>query len=278
MHNKDDLVVEGFGEEWTRFDQHSLSDSELHSMFDDYFHIFPWSDLPNDAFGLDLGCGSGRWARFVAPRVGRLHCVDASDAALFVARRALADATNCTFECASVDAIGIDDNSADFGYSIGVLHLVPDTEAGLRACIAKLKPGAPFLLYLYYDFSDRALWFRTLGVLTRFPRIVISRLPPAMRSLLTQMIAACVYYPLARASLLLERAGANVRDFPLSIYRSRTFYVMRNDALDRFGTRIEKRFSREAIEQMMQRCGLTSINFSNRPPFWTAVGIKERPT
>jgi methylase of polypeptide subunit release factors len=33
-----------------------------------------------------MGCGSGRWARFVAPHVGRLHCIDPSSA-LAVARQ-----------------------------------------------------------------------------------------------------------------------------------------------------------------------------------------------
>jgi len=27
-----------------------------------------------------MGCGSDRWANFMAPRVGRLHCIDTSGA------------------------------------------------------------------------------------------------------------------------------------------------------------------------------------------------------
>ncbi len=36
-----------------------------------------------------MGCGSGRWARWVAPKVGRLHCIDPS-IAIDVARKNLA--------------------------------------------------------------------------------------------------------------------------------------------------------------------------------------------
>jgi hypothetical protein len=50
---------------------------------------------------------------------------------------------------------------------------------------------------------------------------------------------------------------------------------MRTDALDRFGTRLEKRFTKIQIEEMMLRAGLENINFSNDLPFWCAVGYKK---
>jgi len=76
--NLDVKTVSGFGDEWTRFDQTGLSEREREELFDRYFHIFPWQLLPADPVGFDLGCGSGRWASLVAPRVRRLHCIDAS--------------------------------------------------------------------------------------------------------------------------------------------------------------------------------------------------------
>ena len=90
MSNADKRVIEAFGQEWSRFDQSAVASSELEAIFREYFAVFPWAHLPARAIGFDLGCGSGRWARFVAPRVGQLHCIDASHAALEVARRNLA--------------------------------------------------------------------------------------------------------------------------------------------------------------------------------------------
>src|SRR5271169_5493447 len=84
MSNLDHAVVEGFGQEWSRFDQSGIAQAELQALFNEYFSVFPWADLPPGAVGFDLGCGSGRWAQFVAPRVGQLHCIDASSAALEV--------------------------------------------------------------------------------------------------------------------------------------------------------------------------------------------------
>jgi hypothetical protein len=90
------------------------------------------------------------------------------------------------------------------------------------------------------------------------------------------VIAASAYFPLARIALLAERAGINVEHFPLSTYRKRSFYSMRTDALDRFGTRLERRFRREEIEAMMQRAGLRDIEFSDHAPYWCALGWRRR--
>jgi SAM-dependent methyltransferase len=271
MTNLDPAVIEGFGQEWTRFDQSAVRQDELLALFETYFSVFPWEMLPANGTGFDLGCGSGRWAQFVAPRVGRLHCVDASAAALAVARKNLQAHSNCEFHCASVDAIPLPDGSADFGYSLGVLHHIPDTQKGLVECVRKLKPGAPFLLYLYYAFDNRPRWFRALWKISDIGRRLLCRLPFRLRSALCDLIAATVYWPLARLSAGLERLGMNVDHLPLSAYRHRSFYAMRTDALDRFGTRLERRFSREQMRMMMERAGLQRIVF-NESVFWCAVG------
>ena len=267
-------VVDGFGDEWSRFDQTELSDSELYRMFDHYFNIFPWDRLSPDAVGFDLGCGSGRWAKFVAPRVGYLHLIDASAEALAVARRNMSKSQNCDFHVAGVDQMPIADSGSDFGYSLGVLHHIPDTEAGLHACVAKLKPGAPFLLYLYYRFDNRPVWFRAVWQVSDAVRRVVAHLPHGLRYTASQVLAATVYLPLARTAKILEKTGMNVESFPLAWYRNSSFYVMRTDALDRFGTRLERRFTKAEMGQLMDRCGLENIRFSETS-FWTAVGYKK---
>ncbi len=272
--NLDHRTVRGFGEEWRAYDQSDLPPAEHRELFEQYFVVFPWHSLPPDAAGFDLGCGSGRWARLVAPRVGTLHCIDASAAALEVARKNLAGLPGCRFHLASVDQIPLPDASLDFGYSLGVLHHVPDTEAGIRACVAKLKPGAPLLLYLYYAFDNRPWWFRALWRASDCLRRLICRLPPGVKVFLTTMIAAAVYFPLARAALVLEKVGWKVDAFPLAYYRGRSFYTMRTDALDRFGTRLEQRFRADQVRGMMQRAGLEAIRFSPSAPYWCAVGFK----
>lgn len=273
--NIDLAVVSGFGDEWKRFDQRPVTETEMADLFEGYFRIFPWALLPPGAAGLDVGCGSGRWARLVAPRVGKLICIDASTDAAEVARRNLSDQANCEVIVASVDDLPVPDGSMDFAYSLGVLHHVPDTLAGIRNCAAKLKPGAPFLIYLYYALDNRPGWFRLLWRLSNPVRLVISQLPHGWRYFFSQILAGTVYWPLARLSRLLERWGLSVDSMPLSYYRQRSFYVMRNDVLDRFGTRLEQRFARQQIETMMIEAGFEEIQFSETAPYWCAVGLRK---
>jgi len=270
--NLDKQTVRGFGDEWQRFGRLNVPDYD--QMVHDYFAIFPWESLPPNAEGFDLGCGSGRWAKYVSARVGRLHCIDASADALEVAKRNLGSFPAVSFHHASVDAIPLPDSSADFGYSLGVLHHVPDTEAGLQACVKLLKPGAPFLLYLYFAFDNKPRWYRQLWAASELVRRVVSRTPRAVRSVLSSLLAYLVYWPLSRLAGLADRFGLNVDSIPLAYYRDKSMYVLRTDALDRFGTRLEKRFTRAQIEELMRRAGLERIVFSERRPYWVALGYK----
>lgn len=274
--NKDIKTVAGFGDEWERFDQSELDSEEHVLLFEKYFSVFPWHSLPEGAQGFDMGCGSGRWAKLVATRVGKLHCIDPSSA-LQVAQRNLASFPNCEFHQGGVGDAVLSDDSMDFGYSLGVLHHVPDTQRGIQDCVRMLKPGAPFLLYLYYALDNRSIAYRWLWLASDALRRGISILPHGPRYVASQIIASFVYWPFARFAAFMESAGLSkerVSALPLSFYRHLSFYTMRTDALDRFGTRLEQRFTRKQIQSMMQAAGLSNIQFSEGSPFWCAVGYR----
>jgi SAM-dependent methyltransferase len=272
--NLDPEVIAGFGAEWSRFDQSSMPDAEARDLFDAYFSLVPWDKLPPNAVAIDIGCGSGRWARLAASRFGRLHCVDPAAPALESARRNLAGATNVEFHLADAGSIPLPDDSADFAYSLGVLHHVPDTARALQDAVRKLKPGGMFLVYLYYALDNRPIWFRALWRTSDLARHAISRFSLPVRTFVTDLMAAFVYWPLARTARLLHKLGWRSDSFPLAAYRDRSFYVMRTDALDRFGTRLEQRFTRAEIEQMMSAASLHDIVFREAAPYWTALGVK----
>ena len=273
-HELDKKVVSGFGDEWNRFDQTALSNDEHQRMFSEYFSIFPWGEIDDDAVGFDMGCGSGRWARLVAPRVGKLYCVDPSSA-IHVAKKNLASFDNCVLLNESVFSLSIKSESMDFGYSLGVLHHISDTRSALKICIDRLKSGAPFLIYLYYAFDNRPFWYRFVWKLSELFRILVSRLPYGLRFAISQFFAAAVYYPISKLTFFLEKIGLDVHHIPLSSYRRSSFYTMRTDALDRFGTRLEKRFTQKQIKELMEDAGLYDIVFSDHSPYWCAMGRKK---
>ena len=273
-NNMDAETVASFGDEWSRYDQSSMSYSEASEIFMEYFSIFPWDMLPSNPVGFDMGCGSGRWAKFVAPKVGRLNCIDPSSA-LDIARRNLIDFKNVEYIKASVSESGIPINSQDFGYSLGVLHHVPDTESAINSCVSILKPGAPLLVYLYYAFDNRGWVYRLLWRASDLVRRIICKLPSRFKHLVTDVIAAIVYFPLARLSLLLDKVGIIAVSIPLFFYRNHSFYTMRTDSRDRFGTPLEQRFTKQQIKSYMERSGLIDIKFSDNAPYWCAVGIKQ---
>lgn len=260
-------TVEGFGDEWTTYDQGDRDPESIRRSFDRYVAEFPWP--PEGSIGIDVGAGSGRWAAQVIGRGRRVVALDASASALAVCRR---NAPGAPAVNGSAVELPFADDSFDFAISLGVLHHLPDTEGAIREIHRVLRPGAPFLVYLYYAFDNRPQWFRSLWQVSDVLRRALAEAPFKVRLAVTRVIAYTVYWPLSRLARVAERIGLGVDSFPLSGYRHQPVYVLRTDALDRFGTRLEKRYSRAEIEELLVAQGFSDIRFNPEFPFWCAVG------
>ncbi|HEY6252379.1 MAG TPA: class I SAM-dependent methyltransferase [Candidatus Angelobacter sp.] len=265
--NIDPKTVEGFGKEWGRFTQREMSEAERAEVFRKYFSLVNLST--KRARVLDMGCGSGRWDILVAPFVTQLVAADASPEALSVARQNV-KAPNVTFVEATPETLPFPDGYFDFIFSLGVLHHVPDTQGAIHALTAKLSSGGTLLLYLYYAFDTRPGWFKMLWKISDWIRRLVCSLPFPLRFGFSQIVAVFVYWPLARAAKYLPVPDS----WPLKFYAHRSFYFMRTDALDRFGTRLEKRFTQEQIIIMLERAGLRNVRFSEGDPYWVCVATK----
>jgi len=179
---------------------------------------------------------------------------------------------------AAADTIPYPDNYFDFGYSLGVLHHIPNTPRALNDCIMKIKPGGYFLLYLYYSLDNRSLVFKALFHLSNLLRKGISKLPKGLKKLVCDILAVLFYMPFVLLCRVMKMFGVPEkfrRRIPLQAYEDQSFYIIRNDSLDRFGTPLEQRFSQKEIKLMMEAAGLTDIVFSNKIPFWHAIGKKK---
>lgn len=266
-------TVNSFGDEWERFNE--FDQQEIEEVGNRYFALVKDQLTPTTKV-LDVGCGSGRWDRYLASRVGLVEGVDPSKA-VFVAHRMNAELPNVRITHAGVAEIPFKDDSFDIAISLGVLHHIPDTGAALARLTRKVKPGGLVLIYLYYNFENRGWAFKCLHSLSEGVRGLVSRSPKALKVLICEFIALTVYWPLARIAAALKQVFPQHtfwRKIPLSFYHDRSFYVMRNDSLDRFGTPLEQRFSRQQIRDMMSSAGLSDIKFSELEPFWCAVGTR----
>jgi SAM-dependent methyltransferase len=270
--NIDWKTVESFGQEWNKF--HDFSEKEINKIGDDYFDIVGPEHIKKSTMALDVGCGSGRWAKYLSPNVGFIEAIDPSNA-VFAASSLLEKEKNIRITQAGVDSIPFQDNSFDFVYSLGVLHHLPNTKLAISRCFEKLKPKGWFLIYLYYNLDNRGIFYRLIFNFSNLLRVVISQLSETPKKVICDLIAAIIYWPLARFSFLIGKVTSGFsKKLPLSYYGDLSFKIMRNDSLDRFGTPLEKRFSKDEIEKMLTDVGFVNIKFSEKAPYWHAISQK----
>ena len=116
-------------------------------------------------------------------------------------------------------------------------------------------------MYLYYDFENKPFWYRLIWYPTDLLRKIISSLPFKLKLPITKLIAFTVYLPLATLGRIISKIGIDAKSLPLYYYKDKSFYFMKTDSLDRFSTKIEKRFSKEEITKMMELSGLEKYYF-----------------
>ena len=271
--NLDQQVIDSFGHEWSAFDYaESETDGALDSQFLAYCTPIDLTQFNSkSSVAADFGAGSGRWASRLLPHFSLVYALEPSDGANKVLKNKFSKESRMTILQETVGANSIPTESLELAMSLGVLHHIPNTGLAIKDVASKNKAGGVFLCYLYYKLENKPLYYRGLFWTSNSLRWVISRLPYALRKLIARVIAALIYLPLARTAKLLSSAGKNVSNFPLHHYANMPFVMLQNDALDRFGTRLEQRFSKKEITEMLGSADfdLSTLKFSDVEPFWT---------
>ncbi len=271
--NIDNDVVKSFGDEWLKF--HDFSDEIIANIAKEYFDILNETVVNKNTYALDIGCGTGRWTKFLTNKVGFIEAIDPSNA-IFAADKLLGNIENVRLSKASTETIPFEDETFDFAMSVGVLHHIPDTQQAMKDCVKKVKKGGYFYCYLYYNLETRGWWFKTLYWLSDLIRKVVCRFPTGIKRVVCDILAIVIYMPLilwVRFLVLIGLRKIAVK-MPLSAYNNKSFFVIRNDALDKFGTSLEQRFSKKQVAEMMGNCGLDNIVISPLSPFYHAIGKK----
>ncbi len=272
--NLDQNTVTSFGEEWLKFN--AFTSEEISIAGNQYFDIVDENLLTKNTTVLDLGCGSGRWTKFIAHKVKLVEAVDPSDA-VFSASYLNKNEKNVRVTQASVSNIPFNDNTFDFVICLGVLHHIPNTQQALIDVVKKIKNDGTILLYLYYSLDNRGSFYKTIFKISSFFRLLISKMPKSIKKITCDLIAIFIYMPLVILVKFFELLFGNkkwIKKIPLSYYSDKSFNIIRNDALDRFGTPLEQRFSKKEITKMMENAGLKNIVFSDNEPYWHCTGQK----
>lgn len=267
-----DPLIRSFGEEWTKF--HRFSEADLRTAGEELFDLWPAELDPATTRLLDLGCGSGRWTRYLAHRVAHADAVDPSGA-VFHAAQANADLPQVRWSQARGEELPFADGSFDITLCVGVLHHVRDPRRVLAEALRTLRAGGCFYFYLYYAMEQRGRLYRWLHRASELMRRPIHRLPGAMKRPLCDVLAVLIYLPLVLLARMTKALGVPWwRRLPLAYYHNKSFRLMRNDALDRFGTAYEKRSTQAEITMLLHGAGFDEVRFSPQPPYWHGTARK----
>jgi ubiquinone/menaquinone biosynthesis C-methylase UbiE len=272
--NIDHKVVNEFGDEWLKFYEHD--DDLVKKGGEEYFDILNDQIVNSNTYALDVGCGTGRWTKYLAGKVGFIEAVDPSNA-IFAADKLLGKIENVRLSKASIETLPFADETFDFVMSIGVLHHIPNTRQALIDCVKKVKIGGYFFVYLYYNLDRRGPLYKALFHSSVLIRKAVSRLPGKIKHFVCDILAIIFYMPFILVGRFFKFLGFTdlSKRMPLHGYQNRSFFMIRNDTLDRFGTRLEQRFSKQQVIEMMEAGGLTDIVISPGIPFYHAVGKKK---
>jgi len=278
--NLDQGVIDGFGHEWEAFDYAETETVEaLDAQFAAYCAPLDLGQFnPATSVAGDFGAGSGRWSSRLAPNFSRVYALEPSDGANKVLKSKFASDSKIVVLQETVGVNSIPAASLDLAMSLGVLHHIPDTALAIKDVARSIKPGGVFLCYLYYNLENKPAYYKLIFKGVNVVRRVISASPQPLRRLSATIIAGFVYWPLARLSKVLSKLGRNTANLPLHHYADMPFVMLENDALDRFGTSLEQRFSKGEITEMLRAADfdLATLRFSEMEPFWTFVVNKKK--
>jgi SAM-dependent methyltransferase len=261
---------ERFGKEWETFDR--LID-DFEEVFEQYFDLVDLDGLSGKTV-MDAGCGMGRWAFYMAPKVRRIVAFDLSSS-VEMAYRNCFDRGNVEIIQADVYHLPFLNESFDFIYCLGVLHHLPEPFMGFLSLKKLLAKNGKILLYLYYNLENRPLYFRVLKNIVNLVRMITTRIPIPFSYSFSFAVAVGIYLPVILLGNLLNAIGLEKVSTKLPLYqfyKSKSFRLILNDAIDRFTAPVENRYSKNDIIKWFKDAGFSDWKFSESPPYWKTIG------
>ena len=248
-------TARSFGYEWERF-------SALCSAYRmNFLHYI--SPIAEDFFAgkavLDAGSGNGRHAYWTARFGARdVIAMDFGDAA-FVTQKNCADMPNVHVVQGDILHPPFKNGAFDYVFSIGVLHHLPDPEAGFRSLVPLVRLRGTLSIWVYGRANNisNVYIYETLRVLTRHiphPSLYVLAYVPAFGvQCMNWLYLVCARMPLVR------RIAHHI---PFSYYANFPFYVKVNDTFDVFSAPRSTYWRKKEIEAWYASAGFTNYAVS----------------
>jgi SAM-dependent methyltransferase len=249
-------TLRSFGYQWRAFDR---VDEGARATWSQWFADVPWDQL-GGAVALDAGCGRGQFSLLSAPHLGAVVALDGS-LAVRTAARHLAGVPNAVVIRADLHRPPLAQQSLDFVFCMGVLHILPEPREGLRSLARLLRPGGLVLFFVYSrperGGGTRALALRVLAAL----RTLTVRTPRRLLRGLSLPVALAVYAAFVLPAEVAERLGSTrLRGLPMAGFRGHSFHNLWGAVFDLLATPSERRYVRGEIEELLQAAGLSPVS------------------
>lgn len=240
-----------FGYQWNKFD-------EMYEYWEEEFlrYINPpiTRDFFKGKFGLDAGCGMGRFAcqagKFGAEVIG----VDLSNA-VEAAYRNTKDNPNIHIIQADIYNLPFPPQSFDFIYSIGVLHHLPNPSLGFRTLLKLLRPAAPIFFWMYSDQKSRG-W--------KILRKISQSLPIAFINMFSFFVALAIYVIFIVPNRIIEKVGSRSlkNKMKFKLYTNKSFRVLYTDCFDELSAPVIHYYNEEDLREWLKESNIETMMLS----------------
>ena len=252
---------QGFGYQQTVMNDGALDPERWHRQFASLRPVEPeWFCGQR---GIDLGCGAGRFLYCSVAYGATMVGLDLS-AAVDTARRRIDDTSGCLIVQGDLHRAPFEPASFDFAYSLGVLHHLPDPEAGFRALTRLVRPGGLVWCWVY-GLEGMRWWYRASHL--RWLRPFTTRLPLWGQEATTALVTAALEVGLWTPTRLLGRLPGGptwTRRIPLSHACRSSFRGKIASFFDRLNPPLTHFHTRPELEDWCRRAGLSDWQVTNR--------------
>jgi SAM-dependent methyltransferase len=224
---------------------------------------------------LDAGCGEGIDLANVARHAGvEAIGVELSEGGAATSYARTRHLPNAHVIQADLRAIPLADETFDLVYSYGVVHHLTPPEAAVRELARVARDGATVAIYVYEDFSRRALAMRVGLRSVNTVRGITTRVSPRLLFALCRVASPVVYATFTVPHLLLRNVpGLRAVAGALPFRHAAGPFSLAGDLYDRFSAPIELRFNREGTAALLGNAGLVDIR-TGYERGWVAAGLK----